>query len=205
MAKEFFWDLGFDFDADQNENGECELVAGFEESGTTVVSSMTGIHQGDTLTFNLFNIGSGESFSIKGVTIEFRNALTGPEPACPILGNQEFKLGDDSNATVQFDNSGNAIIPVESHVGTETPSTSPVFGTNSLPSWAITKAITLDNDGDFLVSISLVVQQGEGESAIMKIYSADPEMVVGSGTMGGDGELQGAERGNQPVIARVGT
>jgi hypothetical protein len=190
MANTFVWALGFRFDAAANDSGEFSLSTGFEKNGNPA-SSMTEVKTGDTLAFHLFNTNPEitGTFTISDVSIEFRNALAGTILICPFSDTDPFTLGDGTTTTPQTSDDGNPTIQVGSHVQSEEPATSETFSPSAaLPLWFVTQANTLSHAGDFVFGITLTIEGPDGSGGTTpKIFTADPEMVVGSGNQGPDG------------------
>ena len=187
MANTFEWHLGFDFDSlplpheDDPNNNLFYIQNGFVKITSTdaVPGTPFVLNRDDTISFKVFNLTNGATtssdFSITNGEIAFQKAITTDSSQAPF---DDLPLNSD----------GHPAITISSFPQTEVNSEkSAIFSPDvEIPAWDITDSKTVEHDGKFFFTVKLTIQGPDEES---REFRVDPEMVVGTGTMGDDGEL----------------
>ena len=194
----FFWVLGFDFNAIQNTDNTYTLAMGLVEVLSVNPNSPVLIETGnplnlrvdDTVRVHVFNITTGattEGYTVTSVELNFTKADVGqvgsPYPFTPTA--IECSGGNPAVPTFTVDPLVDAVcgvIQIPSLGPSASESGSFIF--QAQPEWprweVIISAMTLSVIGSFNLSISMVVQGPDagGEPTVPRTFSSDPEMIV---------------------------
>ena len=188
MANTWCWDLGFDFNAVQN-NNQYLLPNGFVMMGVSINGNIcnvpatpVNISTGDTLGFNLYNITSplpAGTFAITEGSITFQNAVASQQDNNNNTITSPFSNPSGSYLTsIQFPSYPN---------GSTSNGSSVIFSAMQAPLAQVQNQfqfpvypgpfnLQVANNGRFLISFSVTVNGPTGQIT----FQDDPERIVGS-------------------------
>lgn len=178
----YFWDLGFDFNAVQNngtsylQNGFVLLNAGIKSAATNVPATPVNLSANDTVSFNVFNVTSQPTgtFTVNSGNATFQNAdSTTSATQSPFSGSTSFSIFPTGTTfPLSSTLSGPSVIfsGIQANNTSATQSTFPVYSGAQF---------TVENNGSFLMQATVVVTQTSASGTSQRTFTVDPEMIIG--------------------------
>lgn len=187
MGNTYFWDLGFDFNAVQNPPGTCYLQNGFVliQQGTNnqpndVPGTPVDLNPGDSINFNAFNVTNPlltGTYSIQSGSITFTSAVTNQTAVSPFNNPNGTPMTPIPFTALSGPTGTGPSVICSGIQAPEAQAPDPA----TFPVYAGPTGLTVQNDGRFLMTITLTVQgpTNNAGGTTTLTFVVDPEMIVG--------------------------
>jgi hypothetical protein len=162
----YVWELGIDWNAVETVDGEYPVsyLRGCLKLGSVLLSGTEGTQKNDTITFRIFDVtpsGTAGADSIEGLTIISKAAVKSQEA--------------DQGLGLELEIPGQNPLEITQIQRDQSPVTSSAFGP-AQASWTAQTVYVTATEGRFLLTPQ-VLATGDN---VTRLFSMDPEMVVGS-------------------------